>query len=528
MRRRSAARSNAAAASRALVQLPLASLAVLVLALAAPASAATSANAPRGAARFYVAAAKADITPTDLTGVYLGGYGIGPVHPAQGVLRHIYARVLAVRDRDGNQVVIGAIDSQGYSIAYQQGPYGFSDIEQDVSQQLGIPASHIILQATHSHNGPDDIGVWGGVPDSYLAYVKAQTEAAIREAVAGEQPATLRWATANMAGFSGTFGSDTDSSHTGDNVDYPPDNQLRALQALTPDGRVIATLVNFSTHPTIYGPLNKVAPDWPGATATFLEHDEIGIPSSVQYGYPGSVAVVTVGALGHTWPAGIPRGSDPAVDPSPKSDNGPADDYGNAVARVAMSALRSTPTYLRRSTVSGVSSPIDVANTNAVLFVAQNEPANSTALGGYHIMRANTPPWDYGDVYVAPLVALRIGDLPFFSVPGEPYPSLHASLASEVHAPAAFVFGLAEDQLGYAEEVSDYNGAFQCSLSDEWFFTISPTFGSDVVSLQDDDAQALGFAVTRPAGLGDYGPGAVPPSTNCTMQQAGQLVQGLP
>ena len=478
------------------------------------------ARIPRSAARYTVGAAAEDITPTDLHGVYLGGYGIGPVHPAGGVLRHIFTRVLAIRDHSGNQVIIGAIDAQGYSIAYQQGPYGFADIEQDIQKQLGIPASHIILQSTHTHNGPDDIGVWGGVPDSYLAYVKAQTELVIRRAVARERPAALRWATADMKGFSGTFGSDTDSSHTGDNADYPPDNQLRALQALTPRGKVIATLVNYSTHPTVYGPLNKVSPDWPGATATFLEHREIGIPAKVHYGYPGSVAVVTVGALGHTWPAGTPRGTDHAVDPSPKSDNGPADDFGNAVARMTMNALASQPGYVREARLSGTAQFVQVVNNNPVLLTAQNEPANETPLGGYKIMRANTPPYDYGDVYVAPVVALRVGDLPFFSVPGEPYPSIHSSLAGEVKAPVAFVFGLAEDQLGYVEEVADYNGALQCSTSDEWFFTISPTFGSQVISLQDQNASALGFSVT-PNPSGDYGPGQTPPSTNCTAQQAG-------
>lgn len=498
----------------------LAALLTVSLLVALPGVA--GAEIPRWAGHFAVGAAKEDITPANLKGVYLGGYGIGPVHPAQGVLRHIYVRVIAIRDRDGNQAVIGAIDSQGYSIAYQQGPYGFADIANDIQRQLGIPANHIILQATHSHNGPDDIGVWGGVPDSYLAFVKSQAEAAIHQAVAQERPAALRWATANMTGFSGTFGSDTDSTQTGDNVDYPPDNQLRALQAVGPRGNVIATLVNYSTHPTIYGPLNKVAPDWPGATATFLEHDEIGIPPGVQYGYPGSVAVVTVGALGHTWPARTPSGTDPAVDPKPNSDNGPADDYGNAVARMAMAGLASNPIYLRQSQVAGTSRNVDVLNTNAVLAVADNEPANTTPLGGYKIMRANTPPYAYGDVFVAPVIAVRIGDLPFFSVPGEPYPSMHSSLALQVRAPASFIFGLAEDQLGYAEEVADYNGAFQCSLSDEWFFTISPSFGSDVVRLQDANAQALGFSVT-PNTTGDYGPGAVAPSTNCTRQQAGAL-----
>jgi hypothetical protein len=480
------------------------------------------ARAPKPAT-FYVGAARADVTPTNLGGFYLGGYGIGPVHQAKSVLRHIYFRVIAIRDRHGNQAVIGALDSQGYSVAYQNGPYGFRDVESFIQGKLGIPSSHIILQATHSHNGPDEIGVWGGVPDAYFAFVSRQMESAITTAVHSEQPAQLHVGTADMTGFSGTFGSNTDATNTGDNADYPMDQQLRVLQAVAPgSSRVIATLVNYSTHATVYGPLNKVSPDWPGASATYLEGDEQDTQPGASYGSPGSVAIVTVGAMGHTWPAGIPAGdTDPAVDPSSSAtdDNYPADVYGNAVARQAIGALAGGRGFwITDPAVAGTERKVYVENTNPVLLVAGAEPANSTPLGGYKIDRSITPPWGAGDVFISPVTAVRVGNVPFFSVPGEPYPSLKFSLNKNVAAPASFIFGLAQDQLGYAEEVSDYNGAFQCSATDEWFFTISPVFGADVVRLQRANARALGFRVSGSA-LPAYGPGAVPPSTNCTQQQ---------
>jgi hypothetical protein len=485
---------------------------------------------PAQPATFYVGAAKADVTPSSLQNFYLGGYGIGPVHLATGVLRHIYFRVIAVRDPRGHQAVIGAIDSQGYSIAYQNGPYGFSDIESYVQQHLGIPASHVILQATHSHNGPDEIGVWGGVPDAYFAFVTQQMETAITQAVQHEQPAELKVGTADMTGFSGTFGSNTDATDTGDNQDYPIDQQLRVLQAVTPTRQhaVIATLVNYSSHPTVYGPLNKVAPDWPGATATYLESDEQDMPAGARYGYPGSTAIVTVGALGHTWPASVPKtDSDPGLDPPQSTDaNFPADRFGNAVAQRAIDAVSGGHgSFVDASRVDGTMQNVDVENTNPVLLVAANEPANDTPLGGYKIDRSTAPPWGYGDVFVSHVTTLRIGEIPLYGVPGEPYPSIKFSLDDQVHAPVQFMLGLANDQLGYAEEPSDYNGALQCSASDEWFFTISPVFGGDVERLSRANARALGFNVTGSA-LSAYGPGKIPPATNCTQQALQQ--PGLP
>jgi len=484
-----------------------------------------------GAARFYVGAAKADVTPGSLADFYLGGYGVGPVHLATAVLRHIYFRVIAIRDRDGNQVVIGALDSQGYSIAYQQGPYGFRDVEDYIQAHLGIPADHIILQATHTHNGPDEIGIWGGVPNSYFAFVTAQMESAIEQAVAREQPALLKVATADMAGFSGTFGQGPANSNTGDLTDYPIDQQLRVLQALTPRRhRVIATLLNYSSHATVYGPLNKVSPDWPGAAATYLEGDELDTNPGARYGYPGSIAIVTVGAVGHTWPAGVPSGEAAPAIVSPKTDdNYPADEFGNAVAARAIAALSGSGAfYLRQSRVDGTESTVHIVNNNPVLLAADAEPSNPTPLGGYKIDRADTPPWAFGDVYVSKVTTLRVGEIPFFGVPGEPYPSIKFTLDQQVHAPVQFMLGLAQDQLGYVEEPADYNGAFQCSTTDEWFFTISPIFGAQVADLSRENAAALGFRVTGSA-LSAWAPGQVPPATNCTEQQIeGQGTNGLP
>jgi hypothetical protein len=484
-------------------------------------------------ARFEVGAYRANVTPSNLTDFYLGGYGVGPVHEAKSVLRPIYFRVIAIRGRGGQQVVIGALDSQGYSIAYQNGPYGFRNVEDYIQTHLRIPADHIILQATHTHNGPDEIGIWGGVPNSYFAFVTRRMESAIEQAVEREVPAHLKVGTANMAGFSRTFGSSTSNSTTGDTADYPIDNTMRVLQAVRPRShRVIATLVNYSTHPTVYGPLDRVSPDWPGATATYLEGDERDTQSGARYGYRGSTAIVTVGAVGHSWPAAVPAGDvDRRVDPSsPKTDaNFPADMFGNAVARKAIRAVsRGHGFYLLSSRVGGTESVVHVVNTNPVLLVAGTEPPNNTPLGGYKIDRAMTPPWADGDIFNSRVTTLRVGSIPMFGVPGEPYPSVKFTLDKQVKAPVKFIFGLAQDQLGYVEEPADYAGAFQCSTTDEWFFTISPIFGADVVRLSRDNATALGFKVSG-SPLSAYNPAGGAPSTNCGTQQIeGQGLNGLP
>ena len=515
---------------------------------AATASTTTAATGPRTGparpaaqpgtpARYCVGAAKVDITPTAAmiaSGTfYLGGYGIGPVHPAHGVLRPLYARSIAIGvpvhgtcpPGGPNQVVITADDLQGHFLAYQQGPYGFANVEAHIAKTLQIPASHDLVQSTHTHNGPDDLGVWGGVPTSYLAEVASGTETAITEAVSGERLATVEWATADMAGFTKTFGPDTGAPGGGDSADYPTDTTLRVLQArAVSTGRVISTLVDFSCHATVYGPLDEVSPDWPGATATYLEGDQVGDPGT---GYPGSVAVVTVGAVGHTWPNTVPAGdAAPNAPASAGDDNAPADHFGDAVGHMAMAAL-AAPAQRHPLTgparVDGVSSSLTVVNDNPLLLAAVLAP-----VPGLHAYRADTPPYQIGDALVTEAQLLRVGDLAFMGAPGEPYPSIERTLSKEIAAAGLWPLGLANDQLGYIEQLDDYNGALQCSSTDEGFFTLSPTFGDQLEAAERAEAATLGFAVHDPGPLADLHTGTLPPPTACATQQLQQPGSTLP
>ncbi|MHB8439057.1 MAG: hypothetical protein ACYDD4_07830 [Acidimicrobiales bacterium] len=501
----------------------LAALSAAVVGLANVARSNHSALADNTASLYCVGAAKADITPTaamiSAGNFYLGGYGIGPVHPAGSVLRPIYSRAIAIGVPNaggtcpgaaGDQVVIGADDLQGHFLAYQQGPYGFADMASHIQSTLGIPASHILLQSTHTHNGPDDLGVWGGVPDSYLAEVTSQTESAITQAVGAEQLATVKWATTDMSAY----------SHP-DTTAGPSDNTMRMLQATSEStGAVIATMLNFSTHATIYGPLDEVSPDWPGATASYLEGDQVG---NLGTGYPGSVAVVTVGAMGESHPSGVPTGGAAPNGPLNTDNNFPADYYGDAVGYMGMVALASpaqTHVLTGPAQVNGVSSTLNVVNNNPVLLAAIALP-----VPGYHIYRADTPPYGAGDVLTTEAQMLRVGDLAMMAAPGEPYPSIEFTLSKEISAPVVFPFGLANDQLGYIEQANDYPSAMQCSTTDEGFFTISPTFGNDLETAQRANAENLGFSVTDPGPVADANLPPVPPPTSCTTQQVLQAAQ---
>ncbi len=93
----------------------------------------------------------------------------------------------------------------------------------------------VMVHATHNHHGPDTS--FAVNPDWYRFFLE-QARDAVREAVQRLEPATLRVAEGRH--FFG--GSDLSGVRVFDPT-------LGVLQAQAPDGRVIATLVNWANHP---------------------------------------------------------------------------------------------------------------------------------------------------------------------------------------------------------------------------------------------------------------------------------------
>src|SRR4051794_32785190 len=171
----------------------LALAAALTLA-AAPAAHAKAKTRTR-AASYDVGVAARSINPGpdgkfDGQPVYLGGYGIGggsPVlegRPATGVLRDgVQVRAIVIGDGK-DAIAIADAELQGWFAKSRDGAYGIADVRKAVEQATGgkLKASQVIVQSDHSHSGPDLLGVWGGAPAAYRAYVVKQTTDAIVEA----------------------------------------------------------------------------------------------------------------------------------------------------------------------------------------------------------------------------------------------------------------------------------------------------------------------------------------------------------
>jgi len=238
--RRSGSMSGPPVAAKALLErLTLVSLAAVTVSCFALAPAAVADAAP---ADFQVGAAVENIDPLPGVPVYSGGFGASP--PITKVLAPIEVRAIYISNGT-KSVEMATVDCQAYFAAYQEGPYGISDVRQTAAQQItaaGGPAmspNDIIVQGTHTHSGPTLEGIWGPVPQAYLKYVHDQTVAALAAAAHAARPGHLEIGT-----YDAPWLDNIDTAQTDSYPGWAQDGQVSVLRAVAPNGASIATYAN--------------------------------------------------------------------------------------------------------------------------------------------------------------------------------------------------------------------------------------------------------------------------------------------
>lgn len=443
----------------------LVSLGALILAVAlSPAG--SPANASSGTT-YLVGTAKVSIEPTFPNpdgAIYLGGVFPGPLRKADGNWMPTYARAIAIStDEPGSGVILGEIETQGQFAAYRQGPYGLDDIQRDVAAQTGLNPWQIVLGADHTHAGADAIGVWGGVPESYLRLLKDRFEEAVLAAWENRTPATLAWASTTAP---------DDMLKNQSRYQMEMDYELRVLVARDPATRdPIAFLPNWQGHPSIV-PGTKIHPDWPGALNQILESR-----------HPGAFSMTVPGDIGRT-----------QTGQSGNTDEGVGDQKAIAYsARLADLLDAAISTNLHEIAPGPV--------TSAQVFFTETT-TNPLILGLFHggvngvsdIYRSKEAPWLQGPAAIgARAFTVRIGDVVLGAAPGEAYPAVRDGLRDFAGASATFFMALAGDQLGYLISPEEDVPLIAADGNDNVAFMVSPTIGDHVMCALIKGAEANGF-----------------------------------
>jgi hypothetical protein len=164
----------------------------------------------------------------------------------------IYARAMAISNGEETLAFV-VLDTVSWFYGYDESicPAGSKQakgdtcgtraITRDLSAELGIPVENFVIASTHTHASADTTARG---PSWYYEYVRDQIKDAVRKAVGSMQPAELQTGAIPAKAF---------------NIDRRivtravPDAELTWLRAVSTDqpGQTIATLVNFSAHPTV-------------------------------------------------------------------------------------------------------------------------------------------------------------------------------------------------------------------------------------------------------------------------------------
>ena len=209
--------------------------------------------------------------------IYMGGFGLGPMNPVSSWDNKygLYVRAVALRDKDGDDLVMAIIDGEGWFWDYASkcADCGIKQITAKLAadKSLGLEAHNIVIASTHAHSAPDFIGGWGFVPDWYMQQVSESIQSAIRGAMASMKPAVLEAGEREARPFNserrGTYRS-------------AEEQHLAWLRAYVP-GKVkktIATIGAYAAHPTAKGTNDgKAHPDWPGMFESNLEDRYFGM-----------------------------------------------------------------------------------------------------------------------------------------------------------------------------------------------------------------------------------------------------------
>src|SRR5436190_455173 len=216
---------------------------VLGLAMSSPGEAQTS----RGATLpLRVGAAKVDVTPS-ASELPKTGFG---------VLDHLYARAIML-DNGAATAALVTVDAIAIPDPLWQ------TVSQQIEKDLGIPATHVLLTATHTHSPGGQRG-----PDYAQKIVEA-----VRLAKQRLAPGRVGYGTGEsyINVNRQIIDSKTRRWWEGPNREGPSDKTVAVMKFETVSGEPIAVYYNYAVHGVLAGQLDQISGDIPGAASRYVE-----------------------------------------------------------------------------------------------------------------------------------------------------------------------------------------------------------------------------------------------------------------
>ncbi len=351
------------------------------------------------------------ITPSLDRPVYLAGFGQN--RRATTIHDDLYVRALAIQTEDITLMLV-ALDLIGF---FRPDVLQVFETLQ-ASKAFKVPNPQIVIASTHTHHGPDTMGLWGpddktrGVDEVWMSATRQTIADTIAASVVDLRPASAKWTSVHVPGLI-------------KNARNPEilDHELTLLQFVSEDETPLLTCMNLPCHPEVLWEHN------PNITADYVH--TLREETERRTGAP---CMFFAGALGGMM---TPDVKDHSFEE--------ADSMGRKLAEEGVKALEVTSAN-QQPGVSIKKKEIKAKLTNPLYKIA--------------FWRKLLPDVRDRNGHVTTEVNLiQIGGLWLATVPGELLPKLGLQLKAwmkEAGAQVTGVVGLANDELGYILPVEDF------------------------------------------------------------------------
>lgn len=220
---------------------------------------------------FSVSTAKVDITPTLSTNPYMAGYGTvdgGRIATSSTPYQPLYARAIVLWDDTSPNLILTA-DILGFPRAMHQ------RIRSRILALTGWLSSDILLQATHTHNGPaliDSLQPHSSYGLSGLTVIRAYTAALEDKIVALAQAALAAPQTGVTLDYK-VASQNFAVNRAG--LDYT-ETAVPVLVARRSNGVPRAVIFSYGCHPVTAGMRTLFDGDFPAAACQYIENQTAG------------------------------------------------------------------------------------------------------------------------------------------------------------------------------------------------------------------------------------------------------------
>jgi len=345
-----------------------------------------------------------------------------------GVHDDLHARALVLHNGEAS-IALLSVDCLG--LTYPDILKLRQQAAEKISATLALPPEHIIVGSTHTHNGPDIIGIYGpdrahsGLDPEYMDFLLDACVATLQQAAQDLKPVQAWYA---------------EASHGQEwvrNICEPDrlDPSLAVLQLVDEKDQCLATLTNFACHPTILdGVHDVVSGDWVGAYCRAMAESM------------GGEHLFFQGAIG-AWIQPVKGDRSFAL----------ARAYGEGLMAATVEALAA-----RRPLVGHQIA----VNTTSLDIPLENE--NWKQLAAHGIVNRS-----FTETVTTEVTVFEVGNISFATHPGETPPqyALETRALMKNDGPR-FVLGLSQDAIGYILTPAYYApdtrlpyAAYLCSMS---------------------------------------------------------------